>query len=95
MKRRNEITRAEYTAARNEAERVSREAKTQAWEKIGDELEQDMKGTRKLIYSAARNYRKREEPTARTVKKEECILLTDQEKIDERWKEYFSDLFGN
>lgn len=67
MRRRNEITRAEYTAAKNEAEHIKRDAKIQAWEKIGEDLEQDIQGTWKLIYSIARNYRKRE-PTARTIK---------------------------
>ena len=94
MRRRSEITREAYIEARNEAERIKREAKKQAWEKIGDELEQDMQGTRKLIYSIARNYRKREEPTVRSIKDKEGVLLTDQEEIDERWREYFSDLLG-
>ncbi len=94
MRRRNVNTRAAYIEARNEAEHVKREAKKQAWEKIGDELEQDMQGTRKLIYSIAKNYRKREEPTARTIKDKEGTLLTEQEEIDERWREYFSDLLG-
>lgn len=45
MKRRNDIIRAEYTTARNKAECMKQEAKTQAWEKIGDELELDMQGS--------------------------------------------------
>ena len=43
-----------------------------------------MQDTRKLIYSIVRNYRKREEPTARTIKDEKGTLLTEQEEIDER-----------
>ena len=46
--RRNIITRAVYIEATNEVERVKREAK-----------KQDIQGIRKLIYSIARNYRKR------------------------------------
>ena len=94
MQRRNINTRTAYVEARNEAERIKREAKKQTWENLGDELERDIQGTRKLIYSIARNYRKREEPTARTIKDKEGVLLTEQEEIDERWREYFSELLG-
>ena len=96
MRKGNVITRAAYIEITHEAERTKREAKKQAWEKIGDELEQDMQVTRKLIYSIteARNYKKGKEPTARTIKNKEGTLLTEHEEINERWREYFSDLLG-
>lgn len=37
-RRKNDIARAEHTAARDEAERIERESETRAWEEIGDEL---------------------------------------------------------
>ncbi|XP_076063403.1 uncharacterized protein LOC143038269 [Oratosquilla oratoria] len=42
MQRRNMNTRTAYVEARNEAERIKREAKKQPWEKLGDELERDI-----------------------------------------------------
>ena len=94
MRRRNALNRTEYEEARNVAERVKRKAKKDTWEKLGEELEQDMEGTRKLIYSIAKNYRRKEESIVNTIKDKEGELLTDTYEIDQRWKEYFSELLN-
>lgn len=48
--RRNIVTRAAHVETRKEAKRIKKKAKKQAWQKIGDELEKDLQGTRKLLY---------------------------------------------
>lgn len=61
MKRRTPEHRLEYEAAKNEAERIKVRDKRDSWEKLGKELEEDMQGTRKLIYSIAKNCKKSED----------------------------------
>ena len=94
MKRRNPESRAEYEAARNEAERVKTRAKREAWERLGNELEDDMQGTKKLVYSIAKSYRRKDESGVNTIKNKEGELLTEEDEVDERWKEYFSELLN-
>ena len=44
-----------YKEAQRETERIKAQAKRESWERIGD-LGNDLQGTRKLIYSTAKNY---------------------------------------
>ena len=95
MKTRNQLDRIEYEIARNEAERVKRRSKVEVWERIGRDLKQDATGTRKLIYSMAKNYRKGTNQTAHTIRDETgSSLLTEPDEIAERWKGYFEKLLN-
>lgn len=94
MRRRSLETRQEYEILRNEAERVKARAKRESWKKLGKELEEDMQGTRKLIYSIAKSYKRGEERVTNSVKNKDGVLLTDENEVDERWKEYFSELLN-
>ena len=95
MKTRQQEDRANYVAARNETERMKNEAKKTAWERIGRDLEEDLLGTRKLIYNLAKNYRKDSAPPTYAVKDEDGTdLITDPDKIGERWKDYFRGLLN-
>jgi hypothetical protein len=51
-------SREEYVKLRNKCEDVKRNSKQQVWQMIGEDLRQDLEGTRKLLYSMAKNYRK-------------------------------------
>ncbi len=48
MKTRNVLDRENYVNARNQAKVVKRKSKTESWEKIGEDLLQDVCGTKKL-----------------------------------------------
>ncbi|XP_076067750.1 uncharacterized protein LOC143040554 [Oratosquilla oratoria] len=58
MKYRTAENRENYVEARNKCNRVKKESKAEVWQKIGNDLREDMEGTRKLLYNMARNYRK-------------------------------------
>ena len=94
MKTRQIEDRNEYIRRRNEAETVKREAKRESWNKIGKDLEQDMNGTRKLIYYMARSYRKGNTVATHSIKDKEGSLLTDPSHISRRWREYFEELLN-
>ena len=94
MRRRTPENRQEYEIARNEAERVKARAKRDSWKKLGKDLEEDQLGTRKLIYSIAKSYKRGEETVVNTIKSKDGVLLTDENEVDERWREYFSELLN-
>ena len=57
-------------------------------------LERDLHGTKKLLYSLAKNYRGKRSEGAYAIKDKECNLFTQPEKIRTRWKEYFNELLN-
>lgn len=64
IKTRAEEDRLEYVVARNEAKKIKREAKERCWRQKSSDLEADLNGTRKLLYSMGKSYRgKRNEGT--------------------------------
>ena len=94
MKRRRPEDRDAYVIARNEAERVKTAEKNKVWRQIGRDLEQDYKGTKKLLYSMAKSYRKVNKESSDTVKDKNGNLLVEQEAITARWQEYFNELLN-
>ena len=89
MRSRSVEDRFEYTIASNEAQRIKRKAKEESWKSIGEELEKDLHGTRKLVYSLAKKYRDNRGEISHAIKNKNGTLLTDNEEIADRWKEYF------
>ena len=94
MKTRLAEDRLEYIQARNEAQRVKRKAKEDSWKRIGEELKSDFNGTKKLLYNLANDYRGKRHCVSYTVKDKDNQLLTEPEKIAERWREYFYGLLN-
>ena len=94
MKLRTPDTRRDYITARTEAERINRAENRNVWRKIGDNLREDHAGTRKLLYSMAKNYRAEKKDTACTIKDKEGNIITEPERVMERWKEYFKELLN-
>ena len=89
MKSRSTEDRRNYVMARNEAQRMKRDAKEECWRRIGDDLKADFRGIRKLIYSLANGYRRKRQFVNYAIKDRNAMLLTDSEEIAERWREYF------
>ena len=94
MKTRNAEDRVNYVSARNEAERVKKEAKEACWRQIGTDLENDLHGTKKLLYSLAKSYRGKNSEVTYAIKDKQGNLLTQLEEIGARWGEYFGELLN-
>ena len=94
MRKKTDVMRLEYVIARREAEKVKRKAKEAIWTKLGEKLEADYGGGKKLLYSLAKGYRKGQQEQTHNVKDKKGELLTDEGKIEDRWREYFSDLLN-
>ena len=88
MKTRSVVDRLHYVDARNEAEGVKTRAKQNCWSQIGIDLEKDLNGTKKLLYSLAKRYRGRKSEGAYAIKDKSGKLLTQVKDIGERWREY-------
>ena len=69
-------------------------AKQDMWPKIGSDLEEDLSGTKKLLYSMAKSYRGKNKGTAYAIKDKSNNLLTEPEEIAKRWGEYFMELLN-
>ena len=94
MKTRTVEDREEYTRSRNMCEEIKR-SQTEAWKKIGEDLQQDLEGTRKLLYSIAKNYRKGLHEGIGAVKDETGEnLSTNSNDMKMRWQHYFQDLLN-
>ena len=94
MKTRSVVDRSYYVEARNEAERVKRKAKQDCWNQIGIDIEEDLNGTKKLLYSLEKRYRGKKNEGAYTTKDESSNWLTQMKDIGKRWREYFSELLN-
>ena len=94
MKRRTEETRQEYVQARNTAQNTIRRAKKESWNKLADDLANDCQGSKKLLYSLAKTYRKGSDEMTRSIKDADGKLLLDPLEMDHRWKEYFQCLMN-
>ncbi|XP_076032950.1 uncharacterized protein LOC143020418 [Oratosquilla oratoria] len=94
MKYRTAENRENYVEARNKCNRVKKESKVEVWQKIGNDLREDMEGTRKLLYNMARNYRKEKNKGAYAVKDKNGVMLVETNQISERWKNYFENLLN-
>ena len=73
---------------------MKRRAKDDCWRKIGEDLEADMRGTKKLVYSMVKSYRKGENGNIYTVLDKNGNLLVEQEDITNRWRECFEELLN-
>ena len=84
-----------YKEASRETERIKSLSKHQCWEKLGDDLENDLQGTRKLIFKIARNYRRGSHPPTYAIKDpNDGALLTERREIELGWKNYFETLLS-
>ena len=69
-------------------------AKQDMWAKIGSDLEEDLSGTKKLLYCMAKNYHGKDKGTLYAIKDKSNNLLTKPEEIAEHWGEYCMELLN-
>ncbi|KAI8511727.1 hypothetical protein Bbelb_108270 [Branchiostoma belcheri] len=96
LKVRTVESRLAYVQQRNRANRTKKKAQKEMWENIGKDLEIDAQGTKKLLYSMSKAYKSRndDKPRNSTLKDETGELITGQNKIIDRWIEYFQKLLN-
>ena len=83
-----------YGISRKNTERVKNAAKQDMWAKIGSDLEEDLSGTKKLLYSMTKSYRGKNKDTSYAIKDKSNNLLTEPEELAKRWGEYFMELLN-
>ncbi|XP_076030920.1 uncharacterized protein LOC143019109 [Oratosquilla oratoria] len=94
LKERTEDSRRNYVRLRNVAKRTMRKVMRETWKRIGRDLEEDFHGTKKLLYSMAKGYRKVNKEKSFSLKDGQGNLLTKPEDVDRRWNEYFESLLN-
>ena len=96
LKERTPDSRESYEHQRKTVYYTKKKAKADMWTSIGKDLENDLKGTRKLIYSMSKNYKNRNEdkPKNATLKDKDGDIVTGEENVAARWVEYFEDLLN-
>ena len=94
MKTKRSLDRQEYVLRKNEAEIIKRNTKENSWLKIGEDLERDVTGTRKLIFNLAKSYKKGNTVPTHSIRNKDDNLLIEPQEISQRWTEYFENLLN-
>ena len=88
-------TRSRYIAARNDSERIKRLSKKASWNKVCQDLEEDVIDTKTWIYKIANAYIKGKNREIYSIKaKESEDILTAPGEIKTRWTEHYTDLLN-
>ena len=94
MKQRTPVAREAYVKAR-EADASKRSSKAESWNRLCEDLELDVNGTKKLIYQLANSYRKGHTQKPFNIKAQGSdTVLTEPHEIKECWTNYFSSLLN-
>lgn len=86
--------RRRYMHARDKAKETVAKAKSISWENFGHRLESDYHSAGKVFWQTIRRLRKSGCTTTRSMKDAAGRLLTSDDEILNRWKEYFDDLYN-
>ena len=96
LKNRTPENRAAYVKQRNYVNQVKKWARKGMWTRIGNDLQEDVRGTKKLLYSMSKAYKGRnyDKPKNTTLKAESGEIITGQNNVSNRWAEYFQYLLN-
>uniref|UniRef100_A0A1Y1MCV0 Reverse transcriptase domain-containing protein n=1 Tax=Photinus pyralis TaxID=7054 RepID=A0A1Y1MCV0_PHOPY len=86
---------ADYMEYKQQRERVKRlviDAKQRAWTDFGEKIEEESKGNQKLFFKMIKTLRKGKTRNTVSIRSREGEILTTDENIMNRWKEYFQEL---
>ncbi|TWW66954.1 hypothetical protein D4764_20G0009860 [Takifugu flavidus] len=83
-----------YRRAKRSAATAVAEAKTRAWEELGEAMENDFRTASKRFWTTIWRLRKGKQCTVNTVYSGDGVLLTSTRDVVDRWKEYFEDLLN-
>ena len=97
MKQRTPVAREAYVKDRREADACKRSSKAESWNRLCEDLELDVNGTKNLIklYQLANSYRKGGQPKPFNIKaRGSDKVLTEPHEIKECWTNYVSSLLN-
>jgi exonuclease III len=96
LKLRTQPSRQAYVNQRRYVNMIKKQAKKAMWTNIGQDLENDVQGTKKLLYSMAKGYKSRldDKPKNASLKYVNGEIVTGNDKVADRWLEYFEDLLN-
>lgn len=83
-----------YKEQRKHVKTLVNSAKREAWEEFGEKMEKDSKNNQKLFYKVLKNLRNEKQNVNLGIKNNKGEILTDNNKIMERWREYFCSLLN-
>ncbi|XP_055715158.1 uncharacterized protein LOC129809374 [Phlebotomus papatasi] len=94
IQRKDSDSRDRYVEARKAAKLAVKAAREEAWKKFGEKLELDYRTANKTFWQTVRRLRGKKSNSIQGVTSKEGNLLTKEEEVLNRWKEYFSELLN-
>lgn len=86
----------EYKKQREKVKEVVLAAKKKSWEEFGLRMESDYHTNNKLFYKMIKNLRlTNKKQNMKLIRNKEGVILTNENDIMERWKEYFQNLLNS
>ena len=94
LKNKTPEDRAAYVKQRNHVNQVKKQARKGMWTRLGNDQQEDARGTKKLLYSMPNEYKSRndDKPKNTILKAESGEIITGQHTVSNRWAEYFQNL---
>lgn len=81
-----------YKEQRTKVKILIKEAREKSWEMFGEKLEKKSKENHKLFYRVLKTLRKGKLTRTTTIQNKQGTIITKEEDIMKRWKEYFQEL---
>ncbi|XP_055706254.1 uncharacterized protein LOC129803568 [Phlebotomus papatasi] len=94
IQRKDSESRDRYVEARKAAKLAVKAAREEAWKKFGEKLELDYRMANKTFWQTVRRLRGKKSNSIQGVTSKDGNLLTKEEEVLSRWKEYFSELLN-
>ena len=83
-----------YTEARKAATSAVKKSKEKSWEEFGRRLDSNYFSANKLFWQTIRRLRGKRSSITYSIKDSDGNILTDENEILSRWREYFEDLLN-
>ena len=83
-----------YTEARKAATSAVKKSKEKSWEEFGRRLDSNYFSANKVLWQTIRRLRGKRSSITYSIKDSEGNILTNENEILSRWKEYFEDLLN-
>jgi Reverse transcriptase (RNA-dependent DNA polymerase) len=84
-----------YKEERTKVKNMVKQAKEKSWAEFGAKMEENAKENEKLFYKALKGMRTEKQCQRSSILDKDGELLTDDNSIMNRWKDYFQSLLGN
>lgn len=82
----------EYKVKRIEVKKVIKKAKEESWIKFGEKMTEHFRENQKLFYGTLKQLRKKREYNMMNIKGKDGNIITEEDQIMERWRQYFEEL---